>query len=105
MVVVPLLTVSATSCSAHYRIHPGALSATDSSAYDALLIAETMIDQARLDLQAGQLPPDVKDAAKAALDTLIRSYNVARASWLTYRGALGTEPSQAYFDLLTKNKG
>jgi hypothetical protein len=34
------------------------------------MIAETTIDQARLDLQAGQLPPDVKDAAKTALDTL-----------------------------------
>jgi hypothetical protein len=53
VVVVPLLTVSAMSCSAHYTLHPGALRATDSSAYDALLIAETMIDQARLALQAG----------------------------------------------------
>jgi hypothetical protein len=46
----------------------------------------------------------VKDAAKTALDTLIRSYNVARASWLTYHGAMAANvPSQVYFDQLTKN--
>ena len=41
MVAFPLLTISVTSCSAPLRIHPGALNATDSAAYDALLIAET----------------------------------------------------------------
>jgi len=87
-------------CAVHYGIHPGALNTTDSAAYDALLIAETTIDQARLDFQAGQLPAD----AKVALDALIRSYNVARASWLTYRGALAANlPSQIYFDQLTKS--
>jgi hypothetical protein len=31
-------------------------------------------------------------------------YNVARESWLTYRGALATNtPSDAYFQQLTKN--
>jgi hypothetical protein len=88
------------SCSAHYSIHPGALNKTDSEAFDALLIAGTTIDQARLDVRAGQLPAD----AKPALDLLIRSYNVARASWLAYRGALSANvPSQAYVDELTKN--
>jgi hypothetical protein len=100
VVVVPLLLFSATSCAAHYTIHPGALDATDSAAYDALLIAETTIDQARLDLKAGLFPAD----AKTALDALIRSYNVARASWLTYRDALATNaPSPVYFDQLTNN--
>ena len=107
LVVVPLLMVSPTACSAHLTVHPGALNATDSAAYDALLIAETTIDQARQDLQAGQFPSGnmVKKAAfQAALGTLVRSYNVARASWLTYRGALAAnQPSQAYFDQLTQN--
>src|SRR5690349_2134940 len=84
VVLVPLLLVSAPSCSARYKIHPGAVDSTDSAAYDALLIAEATIDQARLDLQAGQLPA----GAKPALDALVRSYNVARASWLTYRSAI-----------------
>jgi hypothetical protein len=88
------------SCTAHYSIHPGALNKTDSVAYDALLVAESAIDQARLNIQAGQLNAD----AKSALDVLIRSYNVARASWLAYHGALAANaPSPEYFDQLTKN--
>jgi hypothetical protein len=99
-VVLPLLIVSASACTAHYTVHPGALNATDSAAYDALLIAEATIDQARLDLQAGQLPVE----AKPALDALVRSYNIARSAWLTYRGAIAANvPSQVYFDQLTNN--
>jgi hypothetical protein len=98
-VAIALLLLLA-ACSAHYRPHPGALSKVDSAAYDALLVAETTIDQARLDYTAGQLPAE----AKEALDALIRSYNVARASWLTYRGALATNvPSEIIFDQLRKN--
>ena len=98
--VLLLLILSAAACTAHYSLHPGALNTMDSAAYDALLIAETTIDQARLALQAGSLPAE----AKPVLDALIRSYNVARASWLTYRGALATNvPSAIYFDQLTKN--
>jgi hypothetical protein len=96
---VPILLLLM-ACSAHYTVHPGALNATDSAAYDALLIAETTIDQARLQLKAGQLPAE----AKPVLDALVLSYNAARTAWLTYRGALATNvASQVYFDQLTKN--
>ena len=99
ILIFPLL-FSASACAAHYSIHPGALNAADSAAYDALLIAETTIDQARLDFQSGRLPADAKDA----LDVLVRSYNVARESWLTYRGALSSDvPGEIYFDQLSKN--
>ena len=76
-----ILLLFLVSCTAHYSIHPGALNESDSAAYDTLLIAETTIDQARLNDQAGQLPA----GAKPALNALIRSYNAARASWLAYR--------------------
>lgn len=96
--IAMLVTVSA--CAAHYAIHPGAINATDSAAYDALLVAETAIDQARLDLKAGQLP----SSAKGPLNSLIQTYNVARESWLTYRGAVATStPPQTYLDQLNKN--
>jgi len=101
--VAILLLLLLPACSAHYRIHPGALNATDSAAYDALLIAQTTIDQARLQLQAGQLPAE----AKTALDVLVRSYNVAREAWLTYRASAARDnanlTSPVYFDQLTKN--
>ena len=84
----------------HYTVHPGALSVTDSAAYDTLLIAEATIDQARTAYQAGQLPV----AAKEPLNALIQSYNVAHASWLAYRGALATQsPPDVYFNQLTTN--
>jgi hypothetical protein len=94
------LVFPATACAAHYTIHPGAVNVTDSAAYDTLLIAQAAIDQARVENQTRTLSSGEKDA----LNTLIQSYNVARTSWLTYRGAISTNvPSDAYFQQLTKN--
>jgi hypothetical protein len=85
---------------AHYTMHPGALSSLDSTAYDTLLIAENTIDQACTDSESHPLTPDMKDA----LNALVASYNVARDSWLTYRGALATNTaSDTYFQQLNKN--
>jgi hypothetical protein len=96
MVLVAVALLSTTACAAHYAVHPGALNVADSAAYDTLLIAENVIEQAR----AGPL----STAAKAALDALVQSYNVALESWLTYRSAIQTNtPSDPYFQQLTKN--
>jgi len=90
------VVLAATACAAHYTVHPGAVSTGDSAAYDTLMIAQAAIDQARTQ----PLPTDRKDA----LNTLVRSYNVARESWLTYRGAVATNvPSDAYLAQLNKN--
>src|SRR4051812_11062492 len=94
-----LLTVSlvllAQACVAHYSVHPASLNKTDSAAYDALLIAETVIDQAKA---VNPAPPD------DVLERLIDSYNVARESWLTYRGAINANvPQPVYLDNLNKN--
>ncbi len=94
------LILSVASCAARYTIHPGSVNRTDSAAYDTLLIAEATVDQARTDYQAGHL----SSGAKEPLDVLIRSYNVARESWLTYRGAIASNvPQQIYLDRLNKN--
>src|SRR5580765_3128783 len=98
-IVVPLLLAPlvfpTAACTAHYAVHPGALNVADSAAYDTLLVAEAAIDQARVENQTRTLPSGEKEA----LNTLIRSYNVARDSWLTYRGAIATNvPSDAYFE-------
>ena len=94
VVMIPgLLAVS--SCVARYTVHPGALDKTDSAAYDVLLIAQSTIDHARILYQAGQLP----GPAAEALNRLIEAYNIARESWLIYRGA----PSAIYLDHVTRN--
>ena len=95
VLMVPLL-VSTSACAAHYAVQPGSLNTADSAAYDTLLIAETVIDQAR--------PENISPTEKDALKTLVASYNAARESWLTYRGALAANtPSDQYFQQLTKN--
>lgn len=95
-----IVLVILAACVAHYAVHPLAVSAADSAAYDVLLVAETAIDQARLDLKAGQLP----DNAREPLNTLITAYNLTRDTWLTYRGAVTTDvPAQNYLDQLNKN--
>jgi hypothetical protein len=89
--MIPLL-LGAAACAAHYAIHPGSLNTADSAAYDTLLIAETIIDQARTDYPTPRL------------NLLIQAYNIARESWLTYRGALATDsPPEAYLAQLNKN--
>jgi hypothetical protein len=103
-ILIPLLLVPTvlltTACAGRYRLHPGALNVTDSAAYDTLLVAEAAIDQARVENQTRSLPSPEKDA----LNTLIRSYNVARDSWLTYRGAIATNvPPDPYFQQLSQN--
>jgi hypothetical protein len=98
LLLAPLVFTTA-ACAARYTIHPGALNVADSAAYDTLLVAEAAIDQARVQNQTRTLPSAEKDA----LNTLIRSYNVARDSWLTYRGAIATNvPADPYFQQLTR---
>src|SRR5437870_269734 len=99
VLIIVLLLVTA-ACAARLTMHPGAVNQIDSASYDALLIAEAAIDQARREYQAHRLP----DSAKGPLDTLIRYYNVAHESWLAYRGAILTKvPPGIYFEQLTKN--
>jgi hypothetical protein len=99
LMLLPLL-FSTTACARHYSVHPGALNAIDSAAYDTLLVAEAMIDQARLDYQNQTLPPRIKDA----LNTVIHAYIVARESWLIYRGALANNvPPAEYIRQLAQN--
>lgn len=100
LILTMVLLASASGCAIHYTVHPGALNSTDSAAYDALLIGQATIDQARIAYQAGQL----STAAKTPLDALIQSYNIARDSWLTYRGAVATNsPPGVYLTQLNTN--
>jgi hypothetical protein len=94
------IVLMASGCAPRYTVHPGALNATDSVAYDTLLIAQAAIDQARVENQTRPLSGDAKDA----FNTLVRSYNVAREAWLTYRAAIAADsPSDQYFQQLTTN--
>jgi hypothetical protein len=102
LLAIPLFLVTP-ACAMHYSVHPGALNPVDSAAYDTLLMAESTIDQARQDFQSGELPAGAKPALEA-FDALVRSYNIARDSWLTYRGAISTNaPADTYLSQLNQN--
>ena len=98
--IAAALLVLAAACTAHYKLHPGALNTTDPAAYDTLLIAEAAIDQARAENQTRPFSGE----AKVSLNRLIQSYNIAREAWLTYRGAVATNvSSDQYFQQLNSN--
>ena len=101
VIIILILTLSLTaSCTTHYQIHPGSVSKADSAAYDALLVAQATIDQAKRQNAEGDLPKDLK----VPLNVLIQTYNLARDSWLLYRGAVSEKvAAEAYFERLTQN--
>jgi uncharacterized protein Usg len=77
-------------------VHPGALDTFDSNTYDALLIAQAVLDQAKIEYKLGNFPTVSLPFINKAGD----SYNVARDAWLTYRaiklaGATGNELQDA----------
>ncbi len=66
--------------SAAYRVHPGAVDGFDSQSYDALLVAQATLQQAKSETASGGLPAE----AVAPLNTAIQSYDVAEAAWQAY---------------------
>lgn len=63
------------------QLHPGALDSFDSQTYDALLVTQAVLDQAKIEYAQGSLPPSSKPVINKAGD----AYNVARDVWLEYR--------------------
>lgn len=95
------IAFSTTACGARYRVHPGALNQADSVAYDTLLVSEAAIQQAQADFQAGQVSGQ---DARARINNLVRLYNAARASWITYReAAAANAPADSYFQQLNQD--
>jgi hypothetical protein len=98
--IAAALLVLAAACTAHYKLHLGALNTADSAAYDTLLIAEAAIDQARAENQTRPFSAEAKDS----LNRLVQTYNIARETWLTYRGAVAANlSSDQYFQQLNSN--
>ena len=62
----------------------GALTILDSDAYDGLIVAQAALTEAKQQFALGELPPSAKDVINKAG----AAYNVARASWLTWRDGL-----------------
>lgn len=81
-----------------YHIHANAPSKQASMAFDTLLIADSVIKDTKLNLDAGKLP----NAVIPALNALVQAYNAGRVSLSVYTDVLaaGTEPQTALANLL-----
>jgi hypothetical protein len=82
--VLVLLLASCGAFRAPVAPRSGALTQLDSDAYDGLLVSQAAISEAKRAYAAGELPP----SAKGVINRAGEAYNVARASWLTYRDAV-----------------
>jgi hypothetical protein len=96
LLLIPLLLL--VSCRAYVQ-HPGSVSAFDSHAYDALLVANDSINSAKKDLAAGTLPA----TSGEYLNILIKSYDASDALYKLYHDAAvnGQDTSTMTFQLQT----
>jgi hypothetical protein len=68
-------------------LHPGAANSYDSNAYDALLVAHSVIETTKTDLANNAFPAAISGNIKTALNDLIRGYDVAQTAYTTYHSA------------------
>lgn len=86
-------------CAKKVPIHPGSISNLDSYSYDVLLAEQDVLNAAKADFLAGNLPNSSKDALNAA----IKQYNVTQDLWQGYHanGANADALSQGLSALVT----
>ena len=92
--IIVFLIWLATACASR-GIHPGAINKADSDLYDTLLVAQAALNQAKVDFASGKIPASAKDEINVA----IRAYNVAQASWKTWRSGVSKDYTQLEKDI------
>lgn len=82
-------------------LHPGAANQYDSTSYDAVLVAHSVIETTKTDLANNVFPAAIAGNVKTALNALVTAYNVADTAYQTYHtAALAGNASQAQIDTL-----
>ncbi|MDE2101325.1 MAG: hypothetical protein KGL39_29025 [Patescibacteria group bacterium] len=87
MVAMFLSAAALTMCSQKVEVlppRPNQLTTLDGQAYDVLFIAHAAIEKAKSEFTAGLLPK----GASVEINDTVKSYNLARATWLTYRAVI-----------------
>lgn len=108
LIVPTLLTLMCFGCAGGaYHVHPGAggyVSGTataaqtfDSQEYDALVAANSVIQNVQVDYLGGKFPASALPTIKTAVNAAATAYNTAQAQWLAFDEELknGGSPSQA----------
>jgi hypothetical protein len=68
-------------------VHPGAANKFDSDAYDAVLVAHSVIETTKTDLANNAFPASIAGNVKTALNDLIKGYNIADTTYQTFHQA------------------
>jgi hypothetical protein len=85
-IAVLALALALTGCAAHV-IHPGSANKFDSDAYDAVLVAHSVIETTKTDLANNAFPASIAGNVKTALNDLVTGYNAADAAYQAYHNA------------------
>jgi hypothetical protein len=80
---IPILFLALILYGCQVKIHPGAVDQFDSATYDTLIVAQSVLDSAKIAFAQGALPAE----AKAIINKAGESYNLLRDAWLGYRAA------------------
>lgn len=97
IVLAMVLAVSMIGCAAR-QIHPGAANSFDSTTYDALIVTHSVIETTKTDLANNAFSITLAPKIKAALNDLIKAYDIADTVYQNYHMAAmaGTAtPAQA----------
>jgi hypothetical protein len=62
-------------------IHPGQIDSLDGKTYDTLLVAQSVLDNAKIAISQGKLP----QSAKPVINGMGAAYGELRELWLQYR--------------------
>jgi len=86
--IIALLLLISGGCAK--AIRPGSIDVVDSRTYDTLLVAQAVLDNAKIAFKQGKLP----DNAKPVINAAGEAYNALRDVWLSYRAAPGAALEQ-----------
>lgn len=79
VLAVQILALALAGCAAR-PIHPGAVDRIDSTAYDTLIVAQAVLDEAKAQIKSGKLPA----SSKTIVNQAGAAYDVARQALKTY---------------------
>ncbi len=105
-VTIAIMLVSLAGCGPKHVNHPGAANTFDSDSYDALLVTDQVIKTTKDELATGKFPATLAPKVKAALNDLIRGYDVADTAYKSYHAAaLAGTATVAQSDAVTSSLG
>jgi hypothetical protein len=79
LTILALLLLLSSGCAKN--IHPGSIDKLDSTTYDTLTVAQSVLDNAKIQYAQGKLPT----TSKPVINGMGHAYNELRDLWLQYR--------------------